>query len=129
MERNFSGIIEAEGTDSGISLVNRFRKELANSNEENKQEIVNRIDSFIRNIKNNGYLPKQLYFSVKRFHRWYHLNKSASLSAQAEMIYELYETYRLFDLEEHYPAARTRFFLKLYFTIHPKDLKMFCVNL
>ena len=111
----FSGIIEAEGTDSGISMINKFRKELVNSELVNKQEIVVRIDSFIRNIKNNGYLPKQLYFSVKRFHRWYNLNKSASLSAQAEMIYELYETYRLFDLEEQYPAVRTRFFLETVF--------------
>jgi GNAT superfamily N-acetyltransferase len=31
------------------------------------------------------------------------------------MIYELYETYRLFDLEEQYPAARTRFFLETVF--------------
>lgn len=111
----FSGIIEAEGTDIGINLVNKFRKELVNSNEANKADVIARIDSFIRNIKNNGYLPKQLYFSVKRFHRWYSLNKSASLSAQAEMIYELYETYRLFDLEEQYPAARTRFFLETVF--------------
>ncbi|MEO8232634.1 MAG: GNAT family N-acetyltransferase [Ignavibacteriota bacterium] len=111
----FSGIIEAEGTDNGISLVNKFRKELANSDEAVKEDIIARIDSFMRNIKNNGYLPKQLYFSVKRFHRWYSLNRSASLSAQAEMIYELYETYRLFDLEDQYPAARTRFFLETVF--------------
>jgi long-chain acyl-CoA synthetase len=119
----FSGIIEAEGTDSGISLVNKFRRELAASEEENKSDILGRIDSFMRNIKNNGYLPKQLYFSVKRFHRWYILNRSASLSAQAEMIYELYETYRLFDLEEHYPAARTRFFLETVFYNSPQRFK------
>ena len=111
----FSGIIEAEGTDNGISLINKFRKELTNSDVGNKREILSRIDSFIRNIKNNGYLPKQLYFSIKRFHRWYILNRSASLSAQAEMIYELYETYRLFELEEQYPAVRTRFFLETVF--------------
>lgn len=111
----FSGILEAEETENGIRLINKFRRELEKSDIENKNEIVLRIDSFLRNIKNNGFLPKQLYFSVKRFHRWYQLNKNASLSAQAEMIYELYETYRLFDLEEHYPAARTRFFLETVF--------------
>jgi long-subunit acyl-CoA synthetase (AMP-forming)/GNAT superfamily N-acetyltransferase len=111
----FSGIIEAEGIDDGIGLINKFRKELENSNVDKKEDVVTRIDSFIRNIKNHGYLPKQLYFAVKRFHRWYGLNRNASLSAQAEMIYELYETYRLFDLEEQYPAARTRFFLETVF--------------
>jgi long-subunit acyl-CoA synthetase (AMP-forming) len=111
----FSGIIEAEGVDGGVHLINKFRRELGNSNFENKNDIISRIDSFIHNIKNHGFLPKQLYFAVKRFHRWFILNRSASLSAQAEMIYELYETYRLFDLEEQYPAARTRFFLESVF--------------
>jgi len=119
----FSGIIEAEGIDNGISLINKFRRELGNSDIIKKEDIISRINSFIYNIKNHGYLPKQLYFAVKRFHRWYMLNRSASLSAQAEMIYELYETYRLFDLEEQYPAARTRFFLETVFYNSPQRFK------
>ena len=119
----FSGIIEAEGIDNGISLINKFRRELGSSDIIKKEEIISRINSFIHNIKNHGYLPKQLYFAVKRFHRWYMLNRSASLSAQAEMIYELYETYRLFDLEEQYPAARTRFFLETVFYNSPQRFK------
>jgi len=119
----FSGIIEAEGVDGGVHLINKFRKELGSSNFENKDDIISRIDSFIHNVKNHGYLPKQLYFAVKRFHRWFILNRNASLSAQAEMIYELYETYRLFDLEEQYPAARARFFLESVFYNSPQRFK------
>ena len=119
----FSGIIEAEGTENGTTLINKFKREIGNSEFENKADIISRIDSFIHNIKNNGYLPRPLYFSVKRFHRWFSLNTSASLSAQAEMIYELYETYRLFDLEEKYPAARTRFFLETVFYNSPQRFK------
>jgi long-chain acyl-CoA synthetase len=119
----FSGIIEALDIDDGTNLINKFRHELNASNVEKKDDIVSRIDSFLRNIKNHGYLPKQLYFSVKRFHRWHNLNRNASLAAQAEMIYELYETYRLFDLEEQYPAARTRFFLETVFYNSPQRFK------
>ena len=119
----FSGIIESEGVDSGVNLINRFRKELANSEVETKDDITARIESFLRNVKNHGYMPKQLYFAVKRFHRWYSLNRNASLSAQAEMIYELYETYRLFYLEEQYPAVRTRFFLETVFYNSSKRFK------
>jgi long-chain acyl-CoA synthetase len=111
----FSGIIEAEGIDDGVHLLNRFRRELGSSDIQTKNDIISRMDSFLRHIKNDGYLPKQLYFSVKRFHRWYHLNTNASLAAQAEMLYELYDTYHLFDLEEQYPATRTRFFLETVF--------------
>jgi predicted GNAT family acetyltransferase len=111
----FSGIIEAEDIDDGVHLINKFRRELGSSNMEKKDDIISRIDSFLRSIKEHGYLPKQLYFSVKRFHRWYQLNRNASLAAQAEMLYELYDSYHLFDLEEQYPAARTRFFLETVF--------------
>jgi long-chain acyl-CoA synthetase len=104
-------------------LINKFRRELINFNSDKKEDIIKRIDSFIHNVKNHGYLPKQLYFSIKRFHRWYNLNRNASLSAQAEMMYELYETYRLFDLEEQYPAARTRFFLETVFYNSPQRFK------
>lgn len=45
------------------------------------------------------------------------------MSAQSEMIYEMYDTYRLFDLEEQYPAARTRFFLETVFYNSPQRFK------
>lgn len=119
----FSGIIEAAGIDEGLQIISKFRKELSNSDYETKTDITTRIDAFIHNLKNHGYLPRQLYFSIKRFHRWYQLNHSASLAAQAEMLYELYETYHLFDLEEEYPAARTRFFLETVFYNSPQRFK------
>lgn len=119
----FSGIIEVEGVEDGIKLINKFRDELGSSGIPIKDAVIQRIKSFLRNIREDGFLPKQLYFAVKRFHRWYQLNKDASLSAQAEMIYELYETYHLFDLEEQYPAVRTRFFLESVFYDSPQIFK------
>jgi len=54
----FSGIIEVLDIDDGVNLINKFRHELNASNVEKKDDIVSRIDSFLRNIKNHGYLPK-----------------------------------------------------------------------
>ncbi len=119
----FSGIIEAVGIEEGLNIINKFRKEISNSDYEIRTDVITRIDAFNHNLKIHGYLPKQLYFSIKRFHRWYQLNHSASLAAQAEMLYELYETYHLFDLEEEYPAARTRFFLETVFYNSPQRFK------
>ncbi|MDY0082488.1 MAG: AMP-binding protein, partial [Ignavibacteriaceae bacterium] len=119
----FSGVIETLGVDDGVNLINKFRKEVEKSDIEMKDNIIYRIQLLINNIKEHGYLPKQLYFAVKRFHRWFELNKDASLSAQAEMIYELYDTYHLFDLEENYPAVRARFFLETVFYSSSKRFK------
>lgn len=107
-----SAIIDVDGYENGTSMINKLRKEMIRSDVENKDHFLFRIDTFLDSLKVHGFLPKQLYFAVKRFHRWFVLNNDASLSAQAQMLFELYETYRLFDLEDEYPATRTRFFLE-----------------
>ncbi len=110
-----SAIIDVEGYENGTSMINKLRKEMIRSDVDNKDHFLFRIDTFLESLKVHGFLPKQLYFAVKRFHRWFILNNNASLSAQAQMLFELYETYRLFDLEDEYPATRTRFFLETVF--------------
>lgn len=108
-----SAICEVEGTEKGLEIIQRLRRELSTRKDfNNSEELLNEIDSFIQNVKTFGFLPKQLYFAIKRFNRWNELNKEASLTAQAETIYDIYETYRLFDLEDDYPAVRTRFFIE-----------------
>ena len=108
-----SAICEVEGADRGLEIIQRLRKELINKgNIPDLNELLNETDLFIQNVKSFGFLPKQLYFAIKRFNRWKELNKEASLTAQAETIYDIYQTYRLFDLEEDYPAVRTRFFIE-----------------
>jgi long-subunit acyl-CoA synthetase (AMP-forming)/GNAT superfamily N-acetyltransferase len=112
----FSGVIEAEGEEKGLELLSAFKDELQESNEfEEKEHVLSKLDSFINTVNLSGYVPKALFFSIKRFHRWFRLNKEASLSAQAEMLFDLYETYELFSLEEKYPAVRTQFYLRTAF--------------
>ena len=59
----FSGIIEAEGIDDGIHLINKYRRELNNSEYEKKDDVIHRIDSFFATLKakvtcrNNYILP------------------------------------------------------------------------
>ncbi|BDQ02981.1 GNAT family N-acetyltransferase [Ignavibacterium sp.] len=108
-----SAICEVEGAEKGLEIIQRLRRELiTKGNFPNINELLHEADLFIQNVKHFGFLPKQLYFAIKRFNRWNELNKEASLTAQAETIYDIYETYRLFDLEEDYPAVRTRFFIE-----------------
>jgi len=108
-----SAICEVEGVEKGVEIINKLKKELqTNASLINQKELLNETESFLQNVKTYGFLPKQLYFAIKRFNRWYELNKEASLTAQAETVYDIYETYRLFTLEEEYPAVRTRFFIE-----------------
>ncbi|RKY95143.1 MAG: hypothetical protein DRQ01_00540, partial [Ignavibacteriae bacterium] len=120
----FSGVIEAEGEEKGLEILSAFKDELQESNKfEEKEQVLSKLDSFINIINLSGYIPKALFFAIKRFHRWFELNEGASLSAQAEMLYDLYETYELFDLEEKYPAVRTQFYLKTAFKDSSEEFK------
>ncbi len=120
----FSGIMEAEGEESGIEILTSFKNELTEQSQfKEKDIIVLKINEFINSVKLDGYIPKALFFAIKRFHRWFTLNKEASLSAQAEMLYDLYETYQLFNLEEMQPELRTQFFLKTVFSAAGEEVK------
>lgn len=120
----FSGVIDSEEEGPGLELLRKFKAELKSSSIfENTEEAIKRIDLFIENVQLNGFIPKKLFFAIKRFHRWFELNKDAALTAQAEMIYELYETYRLYELEEKYPETRSRFFLETIFAGSSKEIK------
>ena len=112
----FSGIVEVEGEIHGLKLLGKFGDELKTSNDfPIKEEAQRRLNLFINKVESEGFIPKALFFAIKRFHRWYILNEGAAYKAQAEMLYGLYETYSLFDLEETHQSTRTVFFLETAF--------------
>ncbi|MCH7962355.1 MAG: GNAT family N-acetyltransferase [Bacteroidetes bacterium] len=112
----FSGIVEVEGEIHGLKLLGKFGDELKTSNDfPIKEEAQRRLNLFINKVESEGFIPKSLFFAIKRFHRWYILNEGAAYKAQAEMLYGLYETYSLFDLEETHQSTRTVFFLETAF--------------
>lgn len=111
----FPGLINAEGENEGIEILKCFLLELKDSTIANKDEIIVQLKKLIESIEENGYIPKQLFFAIKRFIRWNNLNEKASIGAQAQMLNELYETYNLVELENFYPETRTRFYLETVF--------------
>ncbi|MFZ1289150.1 MAG: GNAT family N-acetyltransferase [Melioribacteraceae bacterium] len=110
----FPGLINAEGEYEGVEILSLFLLELKNDAKKN-HEIIFQLEKFLTSIKKNGYIPKQLYFAIKRFARWNKLNNEASFEAQAQMLNELYDTYNLIGLEKIHPETRTRFFLHTVF--------------
>lgn len=117
----FSGIINALGEKTGLNILN----DLLSSFIDNKYDIaiISLLEEYISNVKQNGFIPKQLFFAVKRFLRWMELNQNASLNAQAETLYDIFETYDLPDLEKTYPATRTKLFLETCFLDSDQKLK------
>ena len=126
----FSGIISAEGEEKGIEILKLFKsKYINNFNAKNKRVITTQLNEFIKKIGTEGFIPTRLFFAIKRFHRWYELNRDASIQAQAEMLYDLTDTYRLADLEEEYPETRTRFFIKTAFADSSDNLKNYLYDI
>ncbi len=119
----FSGVINAEGERVGVEILKEFKNELKNSELNYRDDVLIKLNLFLKTLEEDGFIPKQLFFAIKRFHRWFLLNEDAALEAQAEMLYELYETYHLSELEKNYPETRTRFFLETAFSDSSKDLK------
>lgn len=120
----FSGVTECEGEEKALTLIKQFIEEIKpDSKIENVDEILFRAEEFIRSVKNDGFIPKNLFFAIKRFHRWRALNQDADINAQAQMLYELYETYQLFDFEKEHITARPKFFLNTAFAESSDTIK------
>jgi len=120
----FSGVINAEGEEKGFQILNQLLEELKNSDLiENGNSVSEKLNEFLKNVQENGYIPKQLFFAFKRYLRWHKLNRGADLGAQAQTLQDIYETYHLPELEKTYPETRTRFFLETVFIDSSNELK------
>lgn len=121
----FSGLINTEGEGRGIGVLEKFREELIELDKPGYlNNALEHLETFLATVKSHGYIPKQLYFAIKRFNRWYRLNPNADLGAQAETIFDIHETYHLIDLEKNYPEARTRFFLDTVFAESSESVRI-----
>ena len=119
----FSAVINSEGEKRGFELIG----EIIDSSSKN-EEILREAKFYLKNYEENGYLPKRLFFAIRRFERWSLLNKKAALSAQARTLNELYDTYQLLKIEKKYPETRTNFFLNTVFADSAKDIKKALFN-
>lgn len=114
----FSAFLEVVGPELGMKELNNCLKDCKDN-----PKIKDALKSFIRGYKKEGFLPKRLYFAIRRYNRWMSLNQDATLQARAFMMGELFETYSLSGLEEKYPETRTLFFLKTVFASSGDELK------
>jgi len=120
----FSGATETVGEERSIELIQNLINEIKTDDSiAEKNEIQFRAEEFIKSVMRDGFIPKSLFFAIKRFNRWSKVNPDADQTAQAETLYEMYETYQLFDLEEEYRHTRTFFFLNTAFKNSSAELK------
>jgi len=117
----FSPILEILGEGEGLryfteidssSLPSTFRKEMQNA-----------LKEYLEGVRKRGFIPKQLYFAIKRFNRWKKLNPEATAEAEASNLNELYRTYQLERLEHTYPETRIRFYRETVFRDTRKELQ------
>jgi predicted GNAT family acetyltransferase len=112
----FSGVTECEGETKALEMIKKFIEEMKSDEKvKSKKDILFRAEGFVRSVTEDGFVPRNLFFAIKRFHRWRALNEDADTSAQSQMLYELYETYQLFDYEKNYITTRPMFFLRTAF--------------
>ena len=120
----FAGLINAEGEEIGKLVLYELLEDLRKDNEFTESKtIAELLEQFLITIEEVGFLPKQLYFSIKRYHRWIELNTDPTLQAIAEMLNDLYNTYHLYELEPTFPAVRTRFYLETIFSYSDPQLR------
>jgi len=78
--------------------------------------------SFVEAVNARGFTPQRVYFACQRYARWMAVNPGATLEARGQMLQQLWETYRLEEVEASYPDTRIRFFRQTVFLDARDDL-------
>ena len=126
----FSGTTECAGEEKSLEIIKRFISEIKKDDSiAERKEILFRAEEFIKSLKNEGFIPRALFFAIKRYLRWLKFNPDADQTAQAETLFEMYETYQLFKLEKEYRHTRTFFFLQTAFRNSSDELKKALKNI
>jgi long-chain acyl-CoA synthetase len=121
---SFYALLDAEGEQNGLNLLQTALDQLKILDQScGSDSLEGLLSKFIEEIKQKGFIPKNLFFAIRRFHRWYELNKEAEPSAQAMMINELWDTYQLAELDNTFPETRTRFFLETVFSDSSNEIQ------
>lgn len=111
---SFAAVIEALGEADAIPLLWRALAEMRELERTQGESAWGSwrgdLAGFLDEIERDGFAPRRLVMSVRRYHTWARLNPGASLQARAMMLQELYETYGLTQMEESHPELRVRFF-------------------
>ncbi len=108
----FAGVLDSEGEEKGIPMLEEVLQSIRQTED---QALRSELERFLKAVNAERYVPRNLHFAIRRFHRWMQLNPDAALSARAQTLNELYDTYQLPGLEEKMPETRTRFFLETVF--------------
>ncbi len=120
----FSGAISSMGEVEGKVLLLKLKDEIEqDSNFPNKELALEKLVEFINTLEKGSFIPKRLYFAIKRFRRWKDLNPEASIEATEEMLNELYSNYRLNDVEDEFKETRTKFYYETCFPDSSENLK------
>ncbi len=101
----FSAVVEALG-------LARARPMLEQARDGRRGEGATR---FLALVDERGYTPKRVHFAARRYERWIAVNPSATPEAQSAMLGELWQTYRLAELEGTWTDTRVRFFRQTIF--------------
>jgi GNAT superfamily N-acetyltransferase len=70
---------------------------------------------FLGRLSDEGLTPLQVESAARRYARWLAVNPEATLEARGAMLAELWDTYRLAELEGARPETRVRFFRRTVF--------------
>ncbi len=101
-----SAVFEALGRERGTALLSRAAHE-------SRRAVA--IETFLERLREEGFTPRRVWFATRRYRRWLEVNPAATVEARGRMLDELWETYRLSQVEREWPDTRLRFFRRTVF--------------
>lgn len=119
-----AGLVNTEGIQNAKKIIREYLKELQQKiSFEDYWSILDQIISFLSALDKGEFLPKQLYFAIKRYRRWIEINPEADYEAKFGMFQEMLDTYDIQKIEKEFPASRLILFYETLLWKSKNELK------
>jgi len=109
----FAAALEACGAEEGLAfLKNAIAQARGICGPDNQEaiELCSRMEAFVKQVSETGYVPKSLYFAIKRYHAWLEQVPEASVHARAAQLRQIEGYYRIDAESRRFPEVRLRLY-------------------
>jgi GNAT superfamily N-acetyltransferase len=119
----FAAVLESLGMREGLAFLEDATEKADRGGKPGAEHASFReeLRSFIAGVKEDGYMPRSLYFAIRRYQAWARQVPNAGVHARAAQLRELEKNYRIPATAQKFPGSRLRLYAETVLKDSPEE--------
>jgi GNAT superfamily N-acetyltransferase len=122
----FAAVLESLGMGEGVAFLEDAMEKADRDGKPGAEHASfgEELRSFIARVKEDGYMPRSLYFAIRRYQAWAQQVPDAGVHARAAQLRELEKNYRIPATAQKFPGSRLRLYAETVLKDSPDEGKV-----